>query len=343
MNRLRVHTNSGSHPKFSMRVNHMTLFSVCSLLGAVALFLFGMELLRGGLCRMSQKRLQPLLMRSTQTFWQAVLLGAAVTAFVQSSSAVTIIIVGLVAGKVISLYQAAGLIAGANLGTCTTAFLVHFGLCADSTRLFASPWILLLLCLLLPVLLWHQCPPVLSACAGLAALLAGMIRMQTSLLPLSQTPQFAALLSACDSLLSGLLAGTVATAVLQSSSACIAMLQTLSDTGYLSIGFVLPVLLGQNIGTCVTALLASVHAGRAAQQAALLHLVFNLLGAAVILPVQWGCGLLLPQLLEFPADSLSIACLHLLCNVAAVTVYMPLCRNLDKRKRLPYNRNLLHD
>ena len=320
----------------------MTLFSVCSLLGAVALFLFGMELLRGGLCRMSQKRLQPLLMRSTQTVWQAVLLGAVVTAFVQSSSAVTIIIVGLVAGKVISLYQAAGLIAGANLGTCSTAFLVHFGLCSNGTQLFASPWVLLLLCLLLPFLLQRQCPPMLSACAGVAALLAGMTRMQTALLPLSQTPRFSALLSACDSLFSGLLAGTVVTAVLQSSSACIAMLQTLSDTGALSIGFVLPVLLGQNIGTCVTALLASVHAGRSAQQAALLHLVFNLLGAAVILPAQWACSLLFPRLLAYPADSLSIACLHLLCNVAAITVYIPLCGKLDKRKRLPYNRNLLN-
>lgn len=320
----------------------MTLFSVCSLLGAVALFLFGMELLRGGLCRMSQKRLQPLLMRSTQTVWQAVLLGAVVTAFVQSSSAVTIIIVGLVAGKVISLYQAAGLIAGANLGTCSTAFLVHCGLCSNGTQLFASPWVLLLLCLLLPFLLQRQCPPMLSACAGVAALLAGMTRMQTALLPLSQTPRFSALLSACDSLFSGLLAGTVVTAVLQSSSACIAMLQTLSDTGALSIGFVLPVLLGQNIGTCVTALLASVHAGRSAQQAALLHLVFNLLGAAVILPAQWACSLLFPRLLAYPADSLSIACLHLLCNVAAITVYIPLCSKMDKRKRLPYNRNLLN-
>ena len=320
----------------------MTLFSVCSLLGAVALFLFGMELLRGGLCRMSQKRLQPLLMRSTQTVWQAVLLGAVVTAFVQSSSAVTIIIVGLVAGKVISLYQAAGLIAGANLGTCSTAFLVHFGLCSNGTQLFASPWVLLLLCLLLPFLLQRQCPPMLSACAGVAALLAGMTRMQTALLPLSQTPRFSALLSACDSLFSGLMAGSVVTAVLQSSSACIAMLQTLSDTGALSIGFVLPVLLGQNIGTCVTALLASVHAGRSAQQAALLHLVFNLLGAAVILPAQWACSLLFPRLLAYPADSLSIACLHLLCNVAAITVYIPLCSKMDKRKRLPYNRNLLN-
>ncbi len=320
----------------------MTLFSVCSLLGAVALFLFGMELLRGGLCRMSQKRLQPLLMRSTQTVWQAVLLGAVVTAFVQSSSAVTIIIVGLVAGKVISLYQAAGLIAGANLGTCSTAFLVHFGLCSNGTQLFASPWVLLLLCLLLPFLLQRQCPPMLSACAGVAALLAGMTRMQTALLPLSQTPRFSALLSACDSLFSGLMAGSVVTAVLQSSSACIAMLQTLSDTGALSIGFVLPVLLGQNIGTCVTALLASVHAGRSAQQAALLHLAFNLLGAAVILPAQWACSLLFPRLLAYPADSLSIACLHLLCNVAAITVYIPLCGKLDKRKRLPYNRNLLN-
>lgn len=319
----------------------MTLFSVCSLIGAIALFLFGMELLRGGLCRMSQKRLQPLLMRSIQTFGQAVLLGAAVTAFVQSSSAVTIIIVGLVAGNVISLYQASGLIAGANLGTCSTAFFVHFGLCSDGLTLFASPWVLLFLCLLLPVLLWHQCPPVLSACAGLAALLAGMTRMQTALLPLSQTPQCSALLSACDSMFSGLLAGAGITAVLQSSSACIAMLQTLSDTGALSIGFVLPVLLGQNIGTCVTALLASIHAGHAARQAALLHLVFNVLGAAVVVPMQLVCSLVFPQLLSCSADSLLIACLHVLCNVAAMIIYIPLCRKLYKRKRLPHGRNLL--
>lgn len=312
----------------------MTLFSVIALVGAIALFLFGMELLCGGLCRMSQKHLQPLLMRATQTVWQSVLLGAVVTAFVQSSSAITIIIVGLVAGKVISLYQAAGLIAGANLGTCSTAFLVHFGLCANFTQPFTDPWILLLLCALLPVLLHHQCPPLLSVCAGLVALLAGMTRMQAALLPLSQTSYFSSLLSACDSVFSGLLAGTVVTAVLQSSSACIAMLQTVSNTGALSIEMVLPVLLGQNIGTCVTALLASIHAGRAAQQAALLHLAFNLLGAAVVLPVQGIFSLLFPQLLACPADSLSIACLHLLCNVAAIAIYMPLCAKGGETKKL---------
>lgn len=313
----------------------MTLFSVGTLVGAIALFLFGMELLRGGLCRMSQKHLQPLLMRATQTVWQSVLLGAVVTAFVQSSSAVTIIIVGLVAGNVISLYQAAGLIAGANLGTCSTAFLVHFGLSVHFTQPFTSPWILLLLCALLPILLCRQCPPLLSVCAGIAALLAGMTRMQAALLPLSQTPSFSAMLSACDSAFSGLLAGTVATAVLQSSSACIAMLQTVSNTAVLTIGMVLPILLGQNIGTCVTALLASMHAGRAALQAALLHLAFNVLGTAVVLPIQGICALLLPQLLARPADSLSIACLHLLCNVAAIVIYIPLCSKLiEQRKKL---------
>lgn len=333
MNRLRAHTNSGSHPKFSIRlVKYMTLFSIFYLAGAIALFLFGMELLRGGLCRMSQKHLQPLLMRTTQSLWQAVLLGAAVTAFVQSSSAVTIIIVGLVAGNVISLQQSAGLIAGANLGTCTTAFLVHFGLCTNGTQIFESPWLLFLLCLLLPVLMRRNCPPVISVCAGLAALMAGMVRMQAALLPLSQTPQFNAMLSACDSPVSGLLAGTAVTAVLQSSSACIAMLQTISSSGLLSIGCVLPIILGQNIGTCVTAMLASIHSGKAAQQAALLHLSFNVLGAMVVLPICYGFRLFFPHWMALPADSLCIAWLHLLCNLAALAVFVPLCGHIQTKK-----------
>ncbi|MDO4286600.1 MAG: Na/Pi symporter [Eubacteriales bacterium] len=310
----------------------MAQFSVLALVGAIALFLFGMELLRGGLCRLSQKRLQPLLMQATKSIWQSVLLGAAVTAFIQSSSAVTIIIVGLVAGRVIALEQAAGLIAGANLGTCTTAFLVHFGLCTEEPALFQGIHPVLLLCVLLPLLLYRRCPPLLSVCAGLVALLAGMARMQDALAPLTGTPQLAALLSTWDSPISGLLAGTAVTAILQSSSACIAMLQTLSGSGMLSIGCVLPVILGQNIGTCVTALLAAVHAGREARQAAWLHLLFNLLGAVVVLPMRQVCCLLFPYVMAQPADSLTIAWLHLLCNLAAVAVFVPLYSHRWKRK-----------
>ncbi|MDO4173367.1 MAG: Na/Pi symporter [Eubacteriales bacterium] len=302
------------------------------LAGAIALFLFGMELLRGGLCRLSQKRLQPLLMQATQSIWQAVLLGTVVTAFIQSSSAVTIIIVGLVAGHVIALEQAAGLIAGANLGTCTTAFLVHFGLCTEGPALFQGIHPVLLLCLLLPLLVYRRCPPLLSVCAGLVALLAGMYRMQDALAPLAGTPQLSMLLSAWDSPLTGLLSGTAVTAILQSSSACIAMLQTLSGSGMLSIGCILPVILGQNIGTCVTAMLAAVHAGREARQAAWMHLLFNLLGAAVVLPIHQICCLFLPYAMAQPADSLTIAWLHLLCNLAALLAFVPLYRRMGKQK-----------
>lgn len=297
-----------------------------ALAGAVAVFLFGMELLCTGLGALSRDRLRRCLMQAAPSVWRATALGAAVTALVQSSSAVTVVLVGLAASGALMPEQAAGLIAGANIGTCTTAFFIHIGLHAGWMGVFHSSWPLLLLAVLLPALLRRRCHPALFIGAGLTALMSGMAHMQDALAPLSGSPLFARLLAQCVSPLSGLLAGTIVTAVLQSSSACIALLQAVSASGMLSLGSVVPIILGQNIGTCVTALLASLRAGRAARQTAFLHLLFNVIGAAVVFPVLLLIRQFCPAWLTVPADSAAIAWVHLACNLAAAGVFLPLRR-----------------
>ena len=287
----------------------MGFWHLLALAAAVCVFLFGMELLCTGLGALSRSRLR--LVRASPSVWRAAALGAVVTALVQSSSAVTVVLVGLSAGGALAADQIAGLIAGANIGTCSTAFLVHIGLHAGWTAVFHSVYPLYALALALPVLLWRRCPPALSAGAGLVA-------------PLSGSPLLARLLAQCDTPLTGLLAGAGATALLQSSSACIALLQAVSSSGLLSLGAAVPIILGQNIGTCATALLASLRAGRAARQTALLHLWFNLLGAAVALPPLLLALRLCPAQLAAPAGSAAIACIHLASNLAAAAVFLPL-------------------
>ncbi len=309
----------------------MQLTDFLPLIGAVALFLFGMELLSAGLRRLSQRHVQALLARATRSVWRAVCLGAAVTAAVQSSSTVTVVIVGLVAGGTLTLEQAAGLIAGANIGTCLTAFLVHLGLTGSWMGAFHSGYMLLALCMLFPIMLSRRCPAAAQAGCGLCALLTGMAHMQDALAPLSGAPLLSHLLAQCSSPLSGLLAGALVTAVLQSSSACIALLQTISASGMLSLASAIPIILGQNIGTCVTALLASLGTNRAARQTALLHLLFNVCGAAAVLPCLSLALWMSPGLLARPADSASIAVIHLLCNLAAALVFIPLRRPILAR------------
>lgn len=302
----------------------MYLFDGLALVGSIALFLFGMELLSTGLHKLSGQHMQRLLARSTRSVWCSVLLGSAVTAVVQSSSAVTVVIVGLVAGGTLTLEQSAGLIAGANIGTCVTAFLVYVGLTGSWMGIFHSSWMLFLLCFLFPFLLCRRCPAFLQVCAGLCALLTGMAYMQDALAPLAGTPLFTQLLATCTSPLSAVLSGIFVTAVLQSSSACIALLQTISASGLLPLSTVIPIILGQNIGTCVTALLAALHADRAARQTAQLHLLFNLFGAIAILVPLFVVQAVAPHLIARPADSGLIAVIHLLCNITAAFVFLPL-------------------
>lgn len=309
----------------------MRFWDIAALCGAVALFLFGMELLCAALRRLSGTHLRRHLIRASASVWCAVALSAAATALVQSSSAVTVVIVGLAAGGLLSPLACAGLIAGANIGTCSTAFLVHFGLRAPWMHLLCGWQPLLVLAVLFPFLLRRRCSPLLSAGAGLTALLTGMAHMQQALAPLSASPLLARLLGECSAPLTGLLAGALVTAVLQSSSACITILQAVSASGLLSLAHAVPIILGQNLGTCVTALLASLPAGRAARQTALLHLLFNGIGAAVVLPLHLLCCRLYPLSAQI-ADSSAVAAVHLGCNLIAALVFLPLC---SVKKRLP--------
>ena len=307
--------------------------AVLCLVGGVAVFLFGMELLCAGLERISRPYVHLL---CTHSFVRSMFLSALFTACVQSSSAVTVMIAGLAASNVLPPERSLGLIAGANIGTCATAFLVHAGLHIIPPVPPIAPVFLLVF---LPFLVRRTCPVWLCLCGGVPALLCGMSYMQAALVPLSDT-SFFSYLCACHTPLYGLLAGAVMTAVLQSSSACIALLQ--AANGMLTIGLVFPLLLGQNIGTCVTALLASLGMNAAARQTARLHLLFNVIGAAALFPFFLFMQLLFPSLIAQPADSSLIAWMHLFINLSSALLFYllrrPLSRHVIKSSSPPVQR-----
>ena len=309
----------------------MRFGDIAALCGAAALFLFGMELLCAALRRLSGTHLRRRLIWASASVWRAVALSAAATALVQSSSAVTVVIVGLAAGGLLSPLACAGLIAGANIGTCSTAFLVHFGLRAPWMHLLCGWQPLLALAALFPFLLRRRCPPLLSAGAGLAALLTGMAHMQQALAPLSASPLLARLLRECSAPLTGLLAGALVTAVLQSSSACITILQAVSASGLLSLAHAVPIILGQNLGTCITALISGLGAKPNAKRAALIRLYYNIIGVGLFMVIFYALNAFIHfPFLETYANPAGIALVHTLFNIAEAIVLFPMGNILVK-------------
>lgn len=302
--------------------------NVLRLAAALLLFLCGMRLLCSGLQRCAHGRLQRLLAQTAGSLPRAVLLSSVVTAIVQSSSAVTVMLVGLSSGGALTAAQTVGFVAGANIGTCSTAFLVALGL-HGAGDVLSVLWRVVPLCVLL-MARRHR-----SACRigiGLFCVLTGLQHMQLALEPLCGLPIVHALLMASGTPCIGLLAGILLAVLLQSSSAGIALLQTLSVSAMLPLGTAVPVILGQNIGTCSTALLSAIGTGEQARNTALLHLWYNVGGAVVLLPL-W---LLLPQTVRsLPADALSIAAVHLCSNLLSAAVFLCVCgaHGAKERKR----------
>ncbi len=305
--------------KFSRKAGNAMIGShVLRLAAALLLFLGGMRLLCSGLQRCAHGRLQRLLAQTAGSLPRAVLFSGVITAVVQSSSAVTVMLVGLSSGGALTAVQTAGFVAGANIGTCSTAFLVALGL-RGAGRTLSVLWRIVPLCALLTA---RRHRAVCRIGIGLFCVLTGLQHMQLALEPLSSLPAVHALLMASGTPCIGFLAGILLAVLLQSSSAGIALLQTLSASAMLPLGTAVPVILGQNIGTCSTALLSAVGAGEQARHTALLHLWYNVGGAAVLLPL-W---LLLPQAVrDMPADALSIAMVHLCSNLLSAAVFLGVC------------------
>lgn len=302
------------------------------LLGGVVLFLFGMTLLGEYLRQIGGGRTERMLRRVTDRRGRGFLLGFAMTAVVQSSSAVTVLAVSLADTGILSLRQIVPVMIGSNVGTTSTAWLLCFRTDTSAAQglTVAAACIGLLLYLLVPRRrIWG------GLLLGLFLLLSGMEQMAVSAAPLTETEMFRRLTEMTNRPLSALLAGIVFTGVLQSSSAAIGLLQAFSTAGAVSWGMGVPLVLGGNIGTCVTVLLASIGCGTIAKRAALAHLRFNLLGTAALLPL-WLCfG---APLRDRPINPMGIAAVHTAFNLLSAALFLPLSEHLTGFIQLPLRR-----
>jgi len=303
----------------------MTITHVLSLLGGLGLFLFGMKVMGDGLERAAGNRLKRLLELVTHNRVLAMLSGVLITALIQSSSATTVMVVGFVNARLLSLTQAVGVIMGANIGTTVTSLLLSVKL--DFGAIFACVGLILSH---LPRRLRRarQLGPIAM---GLGVLFVGMNAMSAAVAPMREGQLFRQAMTAMDHPLLGMLIGALITAVLQSSSASVGILQALVGEGLIPLHLAVFILFGQNIGTCVTSLIACVGASAAAKRAAVVHLLFNVIGAAVffvialVLPFAPWVEALAPGNLR-----LQIALVHILFNVGTTALLLPVSPLLEK-------------
>lgn len=316
----------------------MDIFGVLSLIGGLAIFLYGMDLLGEGLTGASGGKLEKILEKLTSNPLKAVLLGAGVTAVIQSSSATTVMVVGFVNSGIMKLSQAVGVIMGANIGTTITSWILSLtGI--ESSNIFIS--------LLKPT----SFSPVLAAVGivflmflkkdslknpgkimiGFALLMYGMDAMSSSVAPLAEVPQFVSILTAFSNPVLGMLAGMLLTAIIQSSSASVGILQALCSTGILSYATALPIIMGQNIGTCVTALLSSIGATKNGKRAAIIHLYFNVIGTVTFMVVFYALNAVIHfSFLNLTAQEFGIAVIHTTFNIITTAYLLPLRKVLEK-------------
>ena len=314
----------------------MSIADVVAMLGAIATFLVGMSTMTDGLEKLSSGRLENVLERLTSNVFKGVLLGAVVTGLIQSSAATTVMCVGFVNAGIMKLSQTVGIIMGANIGTTVTAQLLSLGDISSDN---------LLLTLLKPAFLG----PILAAVGilfymfikggrkrtigqivlGLGLLFIGMKTMENAVAPLQAMPEFQSLFVAFSNPVLGVMVGALVTALIQSSSASVGILQAVSTTGIVSFNIAMPLIMGQNIGTCITALLSAIGASKNAKRTAALHLSFNIIGTIVFMALLYGGN----ALFHFPfwenvMDRGSIANLHLGFNLGCTVLLLPFHKQL---------------
>ena len=316
----------------------MDIFGILNMVCGLALFLYGMHVMGEGLTRMSGGRLEQLLERLTQSRLKAVLLGAAVTAVIQSSSATTVMVVGFVNSGIMKLSQAAGVIMGANIGTTVTSWILSLtGLEGSSllVRLLKpSSFTPVMAMVGVAFLLFTKSEKkhnIGSIFIGFTVLMCGMTMMSDAVKPLANVPEFTGMLLMFTNPVLGMLAGVLLTAVIQSSSASVGILQALCVTGAVKYSAALPIIMGQNIGTCVTALLSGIGASKNAKRAALIHLYFNLIGTVLFMCAFYAFNAVFPfAFLDDAADAAGIAVIHTAFNLAATLVLLPFSSVLER-------------
>ena len=309
----------------------MGITDIITMLGAIATFLFGMSTMTDGLEKLSSGRLESILERLTSNVWKGVRLGALVTGLIQSSAATTVMCVGFVNAGIMKLRQTVGIIMGANIGTTVTAQLLRLGdLSSDQPLLLLlkpatlGPILAVIGILFYMFLRGGRKKIIGQIILGLGLLFIGMKTLEGAVAPLQDLPEFQELFVAFSNPFLGVLVGALVTALIQSSSASMGILQAMTSTGVVTFHIAIPLIMGQNIGTCVTALLSGIGASKNAKRTACIHLLFNVIGTLFFLILLYGCNALFHfSFWTAQMDRGSIANLHLAFNVGCTLLLLP--------------------
>lgn len=318
-------------------------FSVLTMIGGLAMFLYGMDAMGDGLSKLSGGKLEGVLEKLTSNRLMAVLLGAGVTAVIQSSSATTVMVVGFVNSGIMKLGQAVGIIMGANIGTTMTSWLLSLVELEGSGFIMKllkptsfSPILALIgMIMIMTAKDTNKKKDIGNILVGFAILMFGMDTMSGAVKPLANVPEFTNILTMFTNPVLGVIAGAVMTAIIQSSSASVGILQALCATGAMNFGAALPIIMGQNIGTCITAVMSGMGASKNAKRASMIHLYFNLIGTVVFLVVFYIVNAFVHfEFLNGPASATGIAVVHSVFNVACTVCWFPFANLLVKLAEL---------
>ena len=310
----------------------MNLISIITLLGGLGLFLYGMTTMGNALEKLAGEKLERTLEVMTNNIFKAILVGTVVTGIIQSSSATTVMVVGFVNAGIMSLQQAVGVIMGANIGTTVTAQILRL----DTTGAVSGSLVMQLLnpstlsyivvAVGVVMMMVSKRKKVITAgemLLGLGVLFIGMSVMESSVTALRDSPWFAQLFASLQNPVLGILAGTLVTAIIQSSSASVGILQAVASTGAVTYAAAIPIILGQNIGTCVTALLSSLSGNRNAKRAAMIHFYFNLIGSLVFIVLVYLFRPMFGELWYSAIDKAAIANFHTMFNIVVTLFFIP--------------------
>ncbi len=323
----------------------MDIYSIISMIGGLALFLYGMHVLSAGLEKTAGGKMESVLKKLTSNRFKGLFLGAAVTAVIQSSSAVTVMLVGLVNSGIMQLPQAISVTMGSNIGTTVTAWILSLtGI--NSENIFVnmlkpanfSPIVAFLGIVLIMAGRKQSHKDMGTVCLGFAVLMYGMTAMSGAVDVLADDPRFTKLFTLFSNPVMGVLAGLVFTAVIQSSSASVGVLQALSVTGAITYGSAIPIIMGQNIGTCVSSLIASVGTSKNAKRVAAVHVLFNSIGTVICLTLWLTADALFGfAFTDTAVEPFEIAILHSIFNIATTIMLFPFAGLLEKlvRKIIP--------
>ncbi|MEE0868687.1 MAG: Na/Pi cotransporter family protein, partial [Ruminococcus sp.] len=316
----------------------MDLFSILQLLCGLALFLYGMNTMGDGLEKLSGGKLEKILEKLTNNTFKGFILGAAVTAVIQSSSATTVMVVGFINSGIMKLRQGIGVIIGANFGTVVTSWILSLsGIQGDSlimqllkpasfSAVFAFVGIVLMM-----FTKTEKKRNLSTIFIGFAVLMVGMEQMSAAVEPLENDPTFASFLTLFNNPIFGIFAGVVLTAIIQSSSASVGILQALSSTGVITYSMAIPIVLGQNIGTCVTALISCIGAKKNAKRAAFVHLYYNIIGVFAFCLLFYGSSLFINySFMSQTVNQANVALIHTVFNIFEIILLLPLNRVLEK-------------